>query len=1671
MNMETNSQKINDDTKKEKKIERLRPSVLNKPKPPLAKKPVIASKPANLVNSTGRKAEDASSELSFSATNGKSFSRPKGPPPPLPKDPPQGPTCQKSLSSLPKNPSVVSKTQPPPLPKTPPRGPGGVRRSSSTDLHSPTCSPQVLAYTDIKFENTFPLQSNVISQTVAFHSDSSFITSDENVVSDTLSSKESTLENNKDSVLSVHNESINGENKNNSLGALPQKHQVLKYGPTSTQFYVHDMEEDKTVGKNSDPCSLTIAESADSNCADQAYSSESQIQHSFSKEQPVIQCKPSQQKPVPRRPAPKVPSKSLTGKIPQSTANQEPGSSENVNGPSRNKPNTNGDYRDGISVSGKLSPAITREIGSHNAKENSYSDCQDHNIEPCLTPDKIDNTGNYLVDKSFVTLRKKSRQDSGDTSDSSVNRVLEEVHPMPTHVNSGPIEKPRPVPRKRLSLSRQSDKLDETQSLHSASSNLSLKTDSRDSDVNVNKIQETGSSLSLDKVSGESFTAREHVKDVLENRRNNIQRHQMVLNDSDVNVPKSAILTVQNCDTYATINDNDSNNVDGNDNVKTDENDNKKIDLHNSKQQKYGTNAEEGRAIHKRNIGISDSDKSDKKESSSLKGSFENILGDNSDTSSLLNEIEAILSRSYKQHIILNEVSSEKLSSSCNNLDKIYKSRSMSLDSGSNNAVTDDIPVKPPRIKKEQLQQKLKNNSVIRHLADLETVSLPDYTQSLDRVELGQSSHGYFITEREDGTRTLGPARKHPPKPERKKLLSVQRSQSDLSQRKIVDTRVSDVQRSKSSATGAQSNLNDGRSNSGLSSGATVVKKSETGSKPNSYRTPRPARKAPPPPNLVQNIVSGNSGRVPLLHTGKGADVSNTDNVKDPSSVSVYHCINDADIKDFSDEDHDYHEIPDDLDENEDLKLSGASSLTSLDNSSSPPKLPPRNCISQHMDSSSVSSLTHDIDNISVVTGGSSSTEDSYIEPEVTIKIIPSEESPELGRKREFSGKAGKSRATGCTSQKKIIVCDSLTGSEGSLVVSNASEGCDKGELRPDSSISLISSHSDSGSHGSHMPDDLLSSSESEAEGEESKVMRKKERKLYLIAQEIVSSERVFVDVLKLLNLDFRVFVSKAAERHGRPVIPADTLNRILDYLPQLQNFNEDLLKDLEERLSKWESQKRISDIFVKKGPFLKLYSSYIRDFENMTTMLDDAIKRHPHFQEAVREFETSTRCANLRIKHYMLKPIQRIPQYRLLLQDYMKHLPPDFPDLKDTQTALNIVSEVAEHANESMRHGDHVQKLLEIQRSLIGQFEVIKPGRDFLKDGELKKLSRKEMQPRKFFLFSDVLLYTTPVPTGYRLNNVLPLIGMKVTVPNQDEFKTEFSIISVQRSFTVVASSPQERNSWISALNSAINENSEKRSTFDSIRAGPQSLLDKDFILGHKAPPWIPDSRVTMCMLCTCNFSITWRRHHCRACGKVVCGNCSDKKAPLRYLKYKAERVCSACFTALKAEAEQAANEKVSTQPASPEEEPKEIDESSPDGANFSLGGLLERFTNIRRSGQQSSRFRPAVLKEVHANDQGATMSGYLKQLKKSKKWKRFWFVLKDKVLYTFKASEDMAAITSMVLLGYEVTRFSEYYEGVEPGLVFECTHKNQPPVVFCTDSSAATEKWVTVMREASVA
>ncbi|XP_076168170.1 smad anchor for receptor activation isoform X1 [Ptiloglossa arizonensis] len=88
-------------------------------------------------------------------------------------------------------------------------------------------------------------------------------------------------------------------------------------------------------------------------------------------------------------------------------------------------------------------------------------------------------------------------------------------------------------------------------------------------------------------------------------------------------------------------------------------------------------------------------------------------------------------------------------------------------------------------------------------------------------------------------------------------------------------------------------------------------------------------------------------------------------------------------------------------------------------------------------------------------------------------------------------------------------------------------------------------------------------------------------------------------------------------------------------------------------------------------------------------------------------------------------------------------------------------------------------------------------------------------------------------------------------------------------------------------------------------------SLPESTSVLGKQPPFWVPDSDAPSCMFCDVKFTVIKRRHHCRACGKVLCNKCCNMKYKLEYQGNIDSRVCVSCYQLLtKAETEQGLRE-----------------------------------------------------------------------------------------------------------------------------------------------------------------
>lgn len=181
--------------------------------------------------------------------------------------------------------------------------------------------------------------------------------------------------------------------------------------------------------------------------------------------------------------------------------------------------------------------------------------------------------------------------------------------------------------------------------------------------------------------------------------------------------------------------------------------------------------------------------------------------------------------------------------------------------------------------------------------------------------------------------------------------------------------------------------------------------------------------------------------------------------------------------------------------------------------------------------------------------------------------------------------------------------------------------------------------------------------------------------------------------------------------------------------------------------------------------------------------------------------------------------------------------------------------------------------------------------GRVLVGEGVLKKMCRKKLKPRQMFLFNDILVYGSIVIRNKKYNrqHIIPLENVKIEVlPDDDdqEIKYGWLIRTPIKSFAVYAASLNEKREWINHINMCIKE-----------------LLDKtgNQPISEHAAVWIPDKASDVCMHCSkTSFNVINRKHHCRNCGKIVCGACSKNSYLILNISTKPSRVCDTCFVEL---------------------------------------------------------------------------------------------------------------------------------------------------------------------------
>merc|ERR1711874_331179 len=266
-----------------------------------------------------------------------------------------------------------------------------------------------------------------------------------------------------------------------------------------------------------------------------------------------------------------------------------------------------------------------------------------------------------------------------------------------------------------------------------------------------------------------------------------------------------------------------------------------------------------------------------------------------------------------------------------------------------------------------------------------------------------------------------------------------------------------------------------------------------------------------------------------------------------------------------------------------------------------------------------------------------------------------------LAMARKMQGIRGMDSVVDAAVKTKLIeVFVSLWRKKRKKAEKNLNTGDNKG--------SLVEHHSCCYAENSTTPVKILQGNNSTGLEDMTEYSTKTPLKVHII-NEFVTSERDYVERLELVCKDFRNFM-----------IDRGASVQVLQFnnLTDIYNLGKSLLDSLEVRLKTDITPPRIADILLSTVKAMSSYILYIQHLSRMLSHFDQLCQSNKQFGKLVEMFEKMPKCRKLKIKHFLVKPVQ----YKLLLTQYFKELPIDSDDYRDTKEALKIVGDILEDAN-----------------------------------------------------------------------------------------------------------------------------------------------------------------------------------------------------------------------------------------------------------------------------------------------------------------------------------------------------------------------------------------------------
>ncbi|NXT27257.1 PKHG3 protein, partial [Syrrhaptes paradoxus] len=377
------------------------------------------------------------------------------------------------------------------------------------------------------------------------------------------------------------------------------------------------------------------------------------------------------------------------------------------------------------------------------------------------------------------------------------------------------------------------------------------------------------------------------------------------------------------------------------------------------------------------------------------------------------------------------------------------------------------------------------------------------------------------------------------------------------------------------------------------------------------------------------------------------------------------------------------------------------------------------------------------------------------------------------------------------------------------------------------------------------------------------------------VVLEIVESERTYARDLRSIVEGYLGKIIDAEE----PVLRPEQVSALFGNIEDIYELSSTLLQNLESCAS---DPVAVAVCFVTRSQEFAIYTQYCTNYPSSVAALAECMRSKAQAR-FLRECQERLRHA-LPLGAYLLKPVQRILKYHLLLQEIAKHFEhKSGDDYEVVLEAIDTMTCVAWYINDMKRKHEHAIRQQEIQSLLLGW-----KGPDLTSYGELVLegtfRAQRVRHERAVFLFDKTLLITKRRGDHYVYKSHIPCSSLMLIESTRDSLC--FTLAHYKHSkqqHSLQAKSVEEKRLWTHHIKRLILENHHAIIP----QKAKEAILEMDLFYPPRLPRYSPERLKTSWSCQPLGDAATDPRHGRRQSGEIrVWGSPPSTPEPGRRLR-----------------------------------------------------------------------------------------------------------------------------------------------------------------------------------------